>query len=526
MRSLLFVVMIISIANQLLAQDQVRYIDYEEPVIETAAPSRDGSNIYHFFYSFNWTVDSSFYSNELSPEIKEIQFYEINAKKPFKTIPVTTDSKNQVEFKVKKQEIDKFDLIRYAVRWEVLNSQGERVSNTTDAITLRVNFTTDPKLKDLMKIFVSNERIYYVDDIEKPRIKIRSNYDGTSIESLTLRLQDRPDAPIVAVVKDTVTRINSNLYSELVFESTGIPLTMNTTYYLYGEFKNRELTTSDLGPSSYQLIEKAKPIEIRLLQTGGQHAVVQGHVDCEKILSATGEITELEAILNLGSDGKRSCRVTDKGNQRWELFISGDSNIPFGDYSIEFKGVGKNGLPIKRTVFTFSKTPIEREVLQLAIKNNIYEVSANFSAPPEGEVYLVIDGINIEMHKSTEDSIYTVAFSLSDKTLQKLSESVKESPGNSKKVLITTKVDGYKHDSYVATIANVIDVNELEGKTKKKEIKAYLEELGFEEGINEAARKIQEELKKEKEDRDWGAAVWPQLIKVAPKVLPLVLMLI
>lgn len=526
MRSLLLVMMTFLIFNQLRAQEQVRYIDYDEPVIETAAPSRDGSNIYHFYYSFNWTVDSSFYSNELFPEIIELQFFEINAKKPFKEVRVTTDSKNQVEFKVKKEEIDQFDLIRYSVHWEISNSQGEKISKLTDAITLRVNFTTDPKLKNLLKVSVSDERIYFVDDNERPRIKIRSNYDGTSIENLTLRLQDRPDAPIVAEVKDTITRINSNLFSELVFESTNIPLSMNTTYYLYGEFKNRDLTTTDIGPSSYQLIEKAKPIEIQLLHTGGNDMTVQGHIGCKEILTATGDISELEAVLDLGSYGKRNCIVTNQGNRRWELYISGDPNIPFGDYSIEFKGIGKTGLSVKKTIFTLSKKPIEREVFQLEIKNNIYEASANFSSTPTGEVYLVIDDIDIEMHKSSEDSIYAVAFSLSDKTLQRLSESVKDSPGNSKKVLITTKVDGFQHDSYFATIAKVIDVSELEGKTKKKEIKAYLEELGFEEGIEEVTIKIQEELKKDKDERDWGATVWPQLIKAAPKVLPLVLMLI
>jgi len=526
MKQIIIILLSLFIYIQDDAQESVKYIDTKEPVIETAAPSRDGSNVYHFYYSFNWSNDSTVYSNKLNPKIEEIEVYEFGAKDPFKTFYAPNNSQNQIELMIKKEDLDSYDQIQYAVKWEISNTVGQRISNVTNRRTLRIKFDSDIELK----VAISDERIFYVDDINKPRIKIKTNQDGTSIENLTLRLQQNPNAPIVAEVKDEITRINSNIFSELVFETTGlVDLKENTSYYLYGKLKNSNLSITIPLPSEsnnvYQLTKK-EYFYIKPLFKEGKNIKVQGNSPVEKILDASGEVSEVKASLKLGSYGNREYSLSELDDQRWGLAIPGDTNIPFGTYNIEFTGVAKNGRPMKPTTFSYIKSPLKRVIIQMELKDNVYKATAEFSEPAVGNVYLVIDGIDVQMNKSlTDPTVYVIDFSFNDNTLKQLSEKIIKQSNNQKRVLITTKVNGVEDEAYLAKDAAVVDMRNLEGK-KKNEIKEYLEKIGFKENIDKLAKNISEELKKDENERNWDSNVWTSLAEWAPKAIPLILMLI
>ena len=508
----------------LLSQDRVRYIDPIEPIIETAAPSRDRSDIYHFYFSVNWSNDSSVYSSQLDPKIEELELYEFGANSPFKTIDALVDSKNQVEFKVPKSDVDRYSQIQYSIKWEINNGSGQTLSNRTERRTLRIKFDTDPELL----VTISDDRIYYVDDINKPRIKIKTNKDGTAIEELSLRLQQRPDASIIAQVNDDVTRINSNRFTELEFTLGDLgSLREGVSYYLYGKLRNSGLSAPIPLPSennAYRIVRKER-YYIKPHHTLGTVFTVQGNSGIEVTLDATGDVTNVKGSLKLGSYGNRDYSLMSAGNQRWNLKIPGEDLIPFGTYNLEFTGMGNNGQPMKPTTFSYVKEPVKREIIQMEFEENVYKAIAEFSVPPVGKVYLVIDDLDVEMTRSDQDSkVYVVNFAFDDNTLKRVSNLIKNEPNNQKRIKITTKVNGVTNESYLAKNATVIDVEDLEGKNRR-EISEYLKEIGFQENMEELARNISAELRKDKPERNWGANVWASAVEWAPKAIPLVLML-
>lgn len=507
------------------AQEVIRYINPDNPLIETAVPSRDGNNNYHFNFTFNWINDSTAYSSKLNPKVDELEIYELGKEEPYRTYDAKADSKNQIQFKVKKDEIDQYDRVQYAIKWEISDEEGRRISHRTKFNTIRLNFGTDPELKYTL----ADDGIYFTDDVNRPRLKIRTNKDGTAVKKLVLKNSDSDNAPVLAKITDKITRINSNIFTELVFTTeNGVQLAENAKYYLYGDLINSGLQVSiptNGNSNEFKLREKEK-FYIKPMLPEGNIISVKGNSDFSKILDASGEISDLKATLNLGNNGKRVYTLNNLGYQRWELKIPGDSSVANGVYNLEFSGTGKNGLPIQPSIFSFIKKPIQRKILQMEITDDVYSVVAEFDETPKVKVYLVVDGFDIQMDRSSSDGKkFEVKFSLNDNTLQKLSEKIATESENSKRIFITTKIDDKEDDSYIATTASVIDIKELEGK-RKSEIKEYLKEIGFEENINELAKDITSELNKDEKERDWSGNVWKNVIDFAPKAIPFVLMLI
>lgn len=509
------------------AQNEAQYIDASNPVIESMSPSRDGRNIYHFYYTFNWTTETvgSVFNRTRNPQISRLEIYEFGQREPFRTYnPIPGNPSNQIEFQVRKSDLGNRDQIQYAVKWEVDDENGTRLVKLTEPKTLRINFRTDPALQ----LDISKDDIYYVDDINKPSIKIKTNGGFASFENLTLRMDNSPTSTVVAEVLENKI-INPTEYTELNFSSTGeAPLTSSRTYYLYGNFKNGDLQTSIPLPNvdnSYK-IHKKERFTFLPDPDFGYKINVQGQQDKEVTLVGTGEASNLKASLRLGNNGTKDLKLEPLRGQRWKLIIPGDSSIPFGTYNVEFSGVGANGEPMKPTVFFYAKEPIKRNIIQMEYADKVYKATAEFSEKPSGEVYLVIDNFDVMMSPSPADpKKYHVSFSLSDETLQSLSNQIKDQPDHQKRVLITTKVDGLKDNSLLAKDAMVIDTQELEGKNRN-EIKNYLKNIGFQENIDELAKNISNELKKERTDRNWNSNVWSSAVEWAPKAISLILMLI
>ena len=504
--------------------DGVRYIDAQLPIKENAAPSRDGRDDYHFYYRINYSNDSSIYTNKMNPIIDELRIYKIGGERPFKTVKSSLAGNDTEEFILAKSDVDSLDQIQYAVRWEILNDNARRQAYETERRTLNINFDTDPALK----VSIGNDRLYYINDINQPRLKIKSNRDGTTINNLVLRLQSTPSSTKVAELPTTVpTIINSNDFVEVVFESVGgIDLRVNTPYYLFGNFSNNGLKTdfpSDEVEALFQITNKA-PIYIKPHLRHGTKFEVFGHSDFEEVLDASGDISDVVATLKGNGIQDKQFSLVNRSNERWELKIAGDPGLAFGTYTLEFTGIGSNGQSIQPSTFIYSKSHIHREVIQMDVDNSIYKVIAKFNSSPTDKVYLVIDGRDIEMAKSsTTDETYQVSFSIKDNTLQALSNDIKNSPDNKKQILITTKIDGYLDPSSLATVVGVIDVADLQGKNKG-EIKKYLIDQGFQEGVKELANDIVAELSKDKSDRNWEVNIWSKLVELAPKAVPLILM--
>ncbi|MBS2098705.1 hypothetical protein [Carboxylicivirga linearis] len=526
MKKLTFLFWLIVFFGNLTAQETLRYINVLNPVIEIAAPSKDGNSFYHFYYSFNWSSDSSLYASSLNPRIEELEFYNFGAENPFRKFDATTDSENQVEFKINSKDINSYDQVQYVVRWEISNQNGQRLSYKTQPRTLRMRFNTDIDLR----VDVSSDGIYYLNDINKPRIKIKTTRDGIQVKRLKLLLQPREDATCVAEVNNDIIRVNSNVFTELEFNSLD-NLKESKEYYLYGSFIDNDAKIEVSYPlpnndNNKFKIHKKPIITIKPLIPEGKNIVIQGEFDFEKVFDATGAALEITASLQRGEYVYSKYKLVDLKNDRWRLTIPDNADIPFGTHDLLFTGVGKAGVPFQSVMFSFTKTPIKRKFIQLEVNDDTYEVKSEFSSAPKSKVYLVVDGVDIEMNKSASDpNQYSILFSLNDKTMQKISQSIKNQSDNKKTVLITTKVNGIEENSYLAKNAIVVDVNDLKGRNRSQ-IKEYLEEIGFEENLNALAKSISEELKKEDSDRDWDSNVWSSLIEWAPKAISLVLMLV
>ncbi|MCA0933257.1 hypothetical protein LCM02_12410 [Lutimonas saemankumensis] len=525
MKQFLILFILFLFSSVTIAQEGIRYINFDQPIVQNAVPSRDGNNIYHFYFEFNWVNEISSYSDELKPKIEELQIYESGTENIIKSSKAPFNQDNQIEFRVKKSDIDRFNQIEYAVKWHINDASGENMlTKFTKRRTMNVNFKTDPKLI----VQISDERIYYLDDINKPRIKIKTNHNGASVDELTLRLRNDPESAVVARINKTVTQLNNNKYSELVFDSTEgeAEIQEGKTYYLFGNVSTPNLNARIFENNTYQ-IYKREQYYIKPLDDGTKTIKVKGNLDKQIVLDATGKVSEVKATLKLGDGGKKEYSLDDLDNNRWELKIPGNTNIQYGTYVLEITGNGSNGQPMKPTSFSYVKTPIKRKIIQMEIKDGIYKVNAEFTETPTNNVYLVIDDFDVMMNKDAADSKkYSVSFAFDDNTLQSISNKIKASAKNTKKVLLTTKIDDINDESYLATNAVIIDKNKLADMKKKSEVKKYLEDIGFQENVDKLAKSIMTELKKEDNDQDWGANVWSSLVEWAPKAIPLVLMLL
>lgn len=509
---------------------ELKYIDERAPVVETSSPSRDGQNTYHFYYSFNWIADSSIFDKSMKPKIDRIEFYRFGATEPFRTVESfkPENPSTQVEFKVKRADFGDNNQIQYAVRWEIENASNQRIVNETPRKSLRINFDNDP----VLSLEVLAEGLYYTDDMKHPRIKIKSSHDGTAIEQLVLRTRKDENSDIIAEVTDNITRINANGFTELTFNliDTSVNLTEGKSYYLYGKFKNtvveelKGFVPITRQNNEYPLKRKERYF-IKPMANSNTSISVTGHQSSTVILDAHGDLKYVKATINLGSRGTRIYPLRSLGDQRWELTIPKDVDIPFGTYNLDFEGIGLNGEPIQKTTFSYIKNKVARNIFQLEFEGDTYTATAEFNSVPSGRVYLDIDGTHIEMNNSTSNSkTYSVTFSLKDKNIQKIAENIKQA-GGKKRILLTTQVDDITDEQQIAKNAVVIDTKELEGK-KNKDIVKYLEDMGFKENVDELAKSISNELKKNKSDRDWDSNVWTLVVEWAPKVIPLVLMLI
>lgn len=525
---LFWMVTILLASNIFMATAQEnRYIDMENPVVENISPSRDGMENYHFYYTFNWITDLTDYSSQSHPKIQRIIFYKFGAKDPFYAQDASNhDLENQAEFIVAKSRIDDHDLIQYEVKWEIQSASGQTLSNTTKRKTIRINFDADPELL----VEVSTDRIFYTDNLQHPRIRIKTNRDGTTIEELTLRMAQEPNSIIIAEVEDE-TRINSNAYTELIFRPTGVAPLQESDYYLYGRFRNGTLSQNVpvLREDNTYKPYKKQEVTIKELNDVGKVITVNGHSDKKIVLDATGDALDVKASLQLGNHGNRGYQLKDVGNQRWELTIPGEEEIPFGTFNLVFTGTGANGEPMKSSTFSYVKKPVVRKVLQMEYedKEQVYKVTAEFNEETSGKVYLVIDNMDVQMTKSPSDpKIYTTSFSFNDNVMQSISEIIKRQPNSQKRIFLTTKIDGIADESLLAQKAMLINTEELENK-KKKDIRKYLDERGFEgDEIKSLTNKIASELKKNKNERNWKANVWSSVVELAPKAFPLVMMLL
>jgi hypothetical protein len=491
---------------------QMRYIDANNPVLETINPSRDGSDTYHFYYAFNWTDNETKFNNGMNPQFGELIIYDADSDKIIKKayLSESENSKGQVEYQVKKSDFKDSKRIKYNVKWEI-----DKQINNSQTRTVIITFENDP----FLKIDIGEEGLHYVENIEVPQIKIKSNKDGTVLNNLSIHLDKSSDAVVIANVSNGEIRANSSETTTYFFKPTGLnSLSEETTYYLRGRFKSGSFD-KEIGPIECK-INKREQYFIKPPTTGS--FTTYGHSDLKEVLESSGDVKSLKAILYTVNNGTMNIPLTHIGSNKWEITIKGNEFLEFGTYKLEFSGLGTNGRPLKVTSCSYTKKSIPRKSIEVEYKEKKYKVTAEFDYEPVNKVYLVIDGRDVEMEKIKANT-YTVEFSFDDKNLRALSEKLKGK--TDQKISITTKADNYIFPSSITMSAVVIDTEELKDKSKS-EIKDSLVKTGYSaKNADELSKTLHKEFRQIK---DGGKKVddnfWATVVELAPKAIPLVMM--